>query len=205
MTTISKAVPLYGLVLAGGRGSRLGRDKGSLDFHGLPQVRRTLELLAAVCDRSFVSLRPDQAGAAAYRGLAIIEDLAADGGPAGGLMAAVRAFPGVAWLVVAADLPLLTAATLAALVSQRDSALLATAFRHPDGTPEPVCTIFEPAMAALLGAAVEPRAVSLRRLLEQGPARIVDCPDADALTSVNTPADEQRIRRLLAARGERDM
>ena len=200
MTTISKAAPLYGLVLAGGRGSRLGTDKGSLDFHGLPQVQRTLELLAAACDRTFVSLRPDQADGAAYRGLASIADFAVDGGPAGGLMAAARAFPGVAWLVVAADLPLLSAATLAGLVSQRDPALLATAFRHSDGTPEPVCAIFEPGVAALLGAAVGPQAISLRRLLERGPARIVDCPDPDALTSVNTPADEQRVRRLLADR-----
>lgn len=200
MTTKGKVAPLYGLVLAGGRGSRLGRDKGLLDFHGQPQVQRTLDLLAAVCDRSFVSLRPDQASAAGYRGLAAIVDLTADGGPAGGLIAAVRAFPGVAWLVVAADLPLLTVATLAALVDQREPELLATAFRHPDGTPEPVCAIFEPAVAALLGEAVEPQAISLRRLLERGPARIVDSTDADALTSVNTPADEQRIRRLLSVR-----
>ena len=58
--------PLYGLVLAGGRSRRMGRDKSALAYRtdargeGVPHARYTGELLARVCDRVFYSCRDDQ-------------------------------------------------------------------------------------------------------------------------------------------------
>ena len=46
--------PLYGLVLAGGRATRMGRDKASLEYAGKPQLVRAMELLAPHVRRAFV-------------------------------------------------------------------------------------------------------------------------------------------------------
>ena len=186
--------PLYGLVLAGGRGTRLGRDKGELDYHGLPQAAWGLRLLEPFCGHRFVSVRPDQIDAPAYRGLATIVDGGASAGPASGVAAALRQFPRAAWLVIAADMPLLTDAVLGTLVTHRDPSGLATAYRHRGGMPEPLCAIWEPAVAARLGAQDAGKGVSLRRLLEAGPARLLDLDDDEVLTSVNTAADDLRVR-----------
>jgi molybdopterin-guanine dinucleotide biosynthesis protein A len=189
---------LQGLVLAGGRSSRLGRDKGSLDYHGVPQVRWALALLEPVCALTFASIRREQAELPAYRGLPLIIDQGRSAGPASGLLEALRRSPGVAWLVVAADMPLLRPPLLATLVAQRDPAALATAYRHRDGTPEPLCAIWEPATKARLEEEGRSEGPSLRRLLEIGPARLLHLEHDAALTSVNTDADEARVRRLLA-------
>src|SRR5690606_6747637 len=131
--------PLNGLVLCGGRGTRLGRDKGSLDYHGRPQAQWLFELLRGFCAEVFVSVRADQAGGDVYRGLPAFAEPRGAEGPAAGLRAAWQRAPASAWLVVAADLPLVDARTLRARVDARDPLANATAFRHPDGTPEPLC------------------------------------------------------------------
>lgn len=192
-----ESVPtLQGLVLAGGRGTRLGLDKGTLDFHGEPQARWAHALLARVCGRAFVSVRPDQAGRAPYTGLPMIVDTEPDAGPAAGLLAAFDAAPGAAWLVLAADLPLVDAAMLERLVAARDPSRLATAYRHADGTPEPLCAIYEPAARAVLEAQ-RPGPVSLRRVLETGPCRLIEPLDERGLAGVNTPADAAAVRERL--------
>jgi molybdopterin-guanine dinucleotide biosynthesis protein A len=197
--------PLYGLVLAGGRGTRLGRDKGELDYHGLPQAAWGLRLLEPFCSRGFVSVRPEQMNTAAYRGLPTIVDRGASAGPASGVAAALRQFPRAAWFVIAADMPLLTDAVLATLVAHRDPSVFATAYRRRGGMPEPLCAIWEPAAAARLGAQGAGQGISLRRLLEEGPARLLDLDDDDVLTSVNTAADDLRVRGRLDARPSRLM
>ena len=191
------AIPLHGLVLSGGRGTRLGRDKGTLDYHGVPQALWGLRLLEPFCSRRFVSVRPDQVDAPAFRGLPAVVDRGASAGPASGVAAALAEFPNVAWLVIAADMPLLTNAVIGRLVRHRDPSVLATAYRHSDGVPEPLCAIWEPSAAARLGSPAPGQGVSLRRLLEDGPTRLIDVGDNEALTSVNTEADDLRVRARL--------
>ena len=199
------ASALYGLVLAGGRGTRLGRDKGELDYHGLPQAAWGLRLLEPFCREGFVSVRPEQIDTPAYRELPTVIDRGASAGPASGVAAALLQVPRAAWLVIAADMPLLTDAVLAALVAQRDPSVLATAYRSHGGRPEPLCAIWEPAAAARLTEQGVEQGISLRRLLEEGPARLLDLADKEALTSVNSPADDLRVRARLGARGGRLM
>ena len=52
--------PLYGLVLAGGRSSRMQRDKAALTYHGRTQLEWAMELVTPFVERAFVSVRPDQ-------------------------------------------------------------------------------------------------------------------------------------------------
>ncbi len=204
-TPLDTASPLYGLVLAGGRGTRLGRDKGELDYHGLTQAAWGLRLLEPFCSERFVSVRPEQIDTPAYRELPTLVDRGASAGPASGVAAALRQFPRAAWLLVAADMPLLTEAVLATLVAHRDPSVLATAYRLRGGMPEPLCAIWEPAAAARLGEQGAGRGVSLRRVLEEGPARLLDLDDNEVLMSVNTTAHDLRVRAVLAARSGRLM
>ena len=194
----ARVPPLYGLVLAGGRGTRLGRDKGELEYHGVPQVRWAFTALQAHCAAVRVSLREDQRSRPVYADLPAVVDLPGAGGPAAGLLAALRFDRRAAWLLLAADMPRVDTALLAQLVAARDPTVLATAFRHSDGTPEPLCAIWEPAVFGLLEAGPADR-VSLRRLLEAGPARLVVPTDAAGLASVNTAADDAAARTWLAA------
>ncbi len=53
--------PLYGLVLAGGRSTRMQRDKAALEYRpGQTQLEFAMQLLAPRVTRAFVSVRADQ-------------------------------------------------------------------------------------------------------------------------------------------------
>jgi molybdopterin-guanine dinucleotide biosynthesis protein A len=197
--------PLLGLVLAGGRGTRIGREKGTLDYHGRSQVVWALELLSRFCRDAYVSVRRAQASELPYSRLpVVIDDAEEPTGPAAGLAAAFRLRPEAAWLTVAADMPLLDAAMLEVLCNRRDPARIATAYRHGDGTPEPLCTIWEPASRQFLERAGGGGSVSLRRVLEDGPALLLDAADPARLRSVNVAGDDAAARERIALESRRD-
>jgi molybdopterin-guanine dinucleotide biosynthesis protein A len=183
MAPVMKRAALRGLVLAGGRSSRMGADKAALLVDGRPLLVRTVGLLEPLTTSVHVAIRAGQAD----------DELE---GPAAGLLAAWTHDPGAAWLVVACDMPGLDCAALEALVAGRDADRGATAWRSPgDGLPEPLCAIWEPATLARLAAeagqggtgTVSPRAIlAAAHPLLLNPAR------PSALTSVNTPADLHR-------------
>ena len=49
------SAPLHGLVLAGGRSSRMGRDKAALEYAGRSQLERAFALLDPLVSRCFGS------------------------------------------------------------------------------------------------------------------------------------------------------
>lgn len=183
--------PLHGLVLAGGRSTRMGHDKAALQFDGREQLTRALDLLAPLVARCFVSVRPDQRADPLRAGYPQILDRP-DGptGPLAGIRAAQLACPDAAWLVLACDLPLLDAATLQLLITSRDPARTATAYRSSrDGLPEPLCAIWEPASAGSVATFVAAGRDCPRKFLIQSDTLLLDQPNARSLDNVNTPED----------------
>lgn len=141
MTSIAK---LYGLVLSGGKSTRMGTDKGLIEYHGIPQREYLYNLLSQVCENTFISLREEQEDELPTA-MKTIVDLNEFKGPYNGLLSAHKKYPEVAWLVLACDLPLMDLDALKELISQRDSAKEATAFALKENPlPEPLCAIWEP-------------------------------------------------------------
>jgi molybdopterin-guanine dinucleotide biosynthesis protein A len=181
---------VLGLLLSGGRSSRMHRDKAGLEYHGRNQLAHAWSRLAAVVDQAFVSVRPDQVQDPLRRDYPQVVDGATGVGPLAGILAAQQAHPEAAWLVLACDLPFLDERTLAHLLAGRDPQALATAYRSAhDGLPEPLCAIYEPASAAALAAwAASGRSCPRKFLIESG-ARLLEPLDPRALDNVNS-ADE---------------
>jgi molybdenum cofactor guanylyltransferase len=193
---------LYGLVLTGGRSTRMGRDKAALAWHGRPALERACEMLAACTDGAFVSLRPDQAGDPLRSARPHIVDGATGQGPIAGIAAAQAARPEAAWLVLACDLPFVDAGTLANLLERRDTANLATAYRSAhDCLPEPLCAIWEPASRGPVLEFIREGRQCPRKLLISFGATLIDLPHPLALDNVNTPDELEAARRALAGRG----
>jgi molybdopterin-guanine dinucleotide biosynthesis protein A len=194
--------PLHGLVLAGGRSSRMHADKAALTYGSRPQLARSYELLARHVKTAWVSVRGEQAGEPLRAGFPQIADGATGQGPIAGIIAAQARFPDAAWLVLACDLPQLDDATLAELVARRDPRRVATAFRsRHDGLPEPLCAIYEPASRAAILAQVAVGRECPRKFLMTHDTRIIDPVTPTALDNVNTPEDAAAARAALAARG----
>jgi molybdenum cofactor guanylyltransferase len=182
--------PLFGLVLAGGRSTRMQRDKAALIYRRETQLDAAMRLLEGRVTRSFLSVRADQRAEPARARHPQIIDRTGVEGPMAGILAAFEEHPEAAWLVLACDLPFLDGATLEVLIRARAISADATAFRSShDGLPEPLCAIYEPRARAGLLAQVAAGKSCPRKYLINADTALLAQPDPRALDNVNTLAE----------------
>nr|WP_289847654.1 molybdenum cofactor guanylyltransferase [Cellulophaga baltica] len=140
VTSIDK---IYGLVLSGGKSTRMGKDKSVIEYHGIPQRDYIYNLLDEVCDETFISIRKDQE-TEIPKDFQVIIDEDKFRGPYNGILSAHAQHSNVAWLVLACDLPLINLKALKELIKARDTSKLATSFAlRENPLPEPLCAIWE--------------------------------------------------------------
>ena len=188
--TLSADVPLFGLVLSGGRSRRMQRDKAALSYAGQPQLTRAMERLTALTQRCFVSVRPDQIHDPLRAQWAQIVDREGESGPLAGIRAAQAHAPQAAWWVLACDLPRLESTALQHLLGKRDPTRLATTYLSAhDGLPEPLCTIYEPSAVGALDAYVQAGGRCPRKFLSTHEVCALQPFSPEALDNINS-ADE---------------
>ena len=187
---MSTQAPLYGLLLVGGKSSRMGTDKAQLSYHDQqPEWQRLHKLLAETCDVALLCHRGDQ-----DFGVPAIVDPGQ--GPLQAIQAAQEAYPEVAWLVLACDLPLLQLETLQTLITSRDTSRLATCYASSiDQLPEPLCCIYEPSSASLVKDALQKQQYCPRSLLKE--AKSITLENPNSLLNANTKADSVEINHIL--------
>lgn len=193
--------PLYGLVLAGGRSTRMQRDKAAIEYRpGETQLDTAMKLLAGRVARAFVSVRPDQANEAARSRYPTIVDRGETQGPIAGISAALTEYPAAAWLVLACDLPYLDARTLDVLIAARDATRSATAFKSShDRLPEPLCAIYEPRAREAIAAHIAAGKNCPRKFLINADILLLEQPDPRALDNANTVAEYAQAMSALNA------
>jgi molybdenum cofactor guanylyltransferase len=186
--------PLYGLVLAGGKSQRMGTDKGQINYHGKPQREYMSDLLGAFCEETYLSCRSEQVQDIP-KNYHALPDSFSDLGPYGAILSAFRHRPNVAWLVVACDLPLLDAATLAQLVENRHPSKIATAFNSPENEfPEPLITIWEPKSYMILLQFLAQGKSCPRKVLINSDIQLITAHHTKALTNVNDVTEYEKVR-----------
>ena len=192
------AAPVYGLILAGGASSRMRRDKAVLLYQGKSQLDRAFELASRHLAKVFVSVRGSQLAEPTRAQKPLIVDSVDGEGPVVGIRSALAAYPDVAWLVLACDLPFLTDAVLEQLLGQRNPGMLATAYSSAhDGLPEPLCAVWEPAAAPALSAYTSGGGHCPRKFLSRHPTVLLEPRDRHALDNINTPEEYATARGAL--------
>ncbi len=192
MNKKSKNNFLYGLILVGGKSSRMKTDKASLEIHGKKQSLHCFELLNKFCQQTFLSNRQEQAGLGGQKGLPQIHDEEPflNIGPLGGILSAMKKYPDAAWLVLACDLPYVDEKTIQYLINYRNPKKMATAFKSVhDGLPEPLCAIYEPNNLKYFKKFVNEGIHCPRKILMQADVELLVPPSVKALENVNNPEE----------------
>ena len=181
---------LAGIVLAGGRSSRMGRPKAALEWHGSTLLRRVTGLVGRAVDGPvFVVRAPGQDLPPLATGVEVVDDALADRGPLQGLAAGLAALEGRAdaAYVSATDVPFLhpdfVRAVVAALDVDADAAV-----PHADGRPQPLAAAYRLTVRPV----VERRLAAGRRdlmslLAELRVRRLDDFPHPESLRNLNDP------------------
>ena len=176
---------MKGLLLIGGKSSRMGSDKSELVLRdGLTQKQRGIKLLEFVCNEVFISTREDTGEPNT------IPDSFGSTGPLDAIASAQKADPNSPWLVLACDLPLLEEEHLSSLLEARKPDLDATCFTSAsDGLPEPLCAIWEPSSTPAVKTAIFADKRCPRSVLKSLNTHTLPSPGLWPLANTNTEAD----------------
>jgi molybdopterin-guanine dinucleotide biosynthesis protein A len=132
-----------GVILAGGRSTRMGRDKAALVFEGRTLLRRTVDAVAAVADEVIVVRAPGQPlpEVEAPVPVLVVEDPVEGEGPLRGIATGLEAASAPVVLVAGVDMPFLQPPLLRLLV-ERVRAGHRWVLPIAERRPQPLCSAF---------------------------------------------------------------
>ncbi|HEY4655891.1 MAG TPA: NTP transferase domain-containing protein [Cyclobacteriaceae bacterium] len=183
---------INGLILAGGKSSRMGQDKSLLVISGQPQRLRLFTLLKTFCREVYLSCK---SGSNVPQDLNPIPDHYPLNSPLNGILSAFLTAPSAAWLTVAVDMPLVDHPTIEFLIRNRNRNKVATCFTDSEGQkPEPLLTIWEPQAFPLLASFYEQGGFSPRQFLAANEITLLTAPDKKILINVNSEEDLRNLK-----------
>ena len=189
MTSNTDLPPCSILLLAGGRGQRMGgQDKGLLEWHGEPLIAHLHRKTRPLSDDLIISCNRNLEKYAPYADQLVHDDEGDFPGPLAGIRAGLKAARHTHLLVLPCDVPRIDAALL---TSMREAAS-----QHPD-TPlmlrhddhwEPLLCVIPVTLSAEFETAWNDGERSPGRLMRKLGATGLQCPDNDPrLANLNTP------------------
>ncbi|MGJ8745229.1 NTP transferase domain-containing protein [Polaribacter sp.] len=184
-----KIAPVKGLVLVGGKSTRMGKDKSELMYHGKSQKEAAKELLENNNLETYYSVLNSSEKENE------ISDKFLNLGPFGGICSAFQKDPNAAWFVLATDVPFVTDTIIQLLLQKRNSSKAATAIKGKNKDfPEPLITIYEPKAYPILLQYLAQGYSCPRKMLINSEVEIVEIED-DFIRNINTPVEFEEAKR----------
>jgi molybdopterin-guanine dinucleotide biosynthesis protein A len=210
---MTAAAGLIGVVVAGGRGTRMGgSDKALLPIAGRPMLAYVLDRLAPQVDHVVINAGGDPDRFADFGLPVVADDLESGRGPLAGVVAAMRwaaerdgSAPHV--LTVPCDTPFLPRDLVSALRSALRRSAAEIACAASAGRTHPLCALWPVALASRLAAALDQNpSLGVARWMYQNRVVEVTFPveTIDPFLNVNSPEDLRRAEELVQALIESD-
>lgn len=160
----------------------MGRDKGRLIYHDLPQEEYLHKMLSGRLSKVYLSKKEHGTNQ-----IPVITDRYDIESPLNGILSAFDTQPHVAWLVLGCDMPLIEQGDINQILKARDNDKIATCFLSDDGKPHPLFAIYEPKAYPLLKVFSKNK-ISPRQFLMQNDIKTV-FPSNNHLKGANTPEE----------------
>lgn len=158
-----------GIVLAGGKSSRMGIDKGLMDFDGQPLIQYSIELLENFCDDIVISANNPQYERFGYP---VVPDKILGLGPAGGITSASKKVINDWIIFLSCDIPFVTPAVIDRLSIEtgKSNAIIPI---HENGV-EPLIAIYNKRFMKTFEECLGKGINKMQDILEMGDVNYVD-------------------------------
>ena len=188
-----KRVSAAGFLLAGGRSSRMGRDKALLTLGGEPLVKIGLEKLKAVCDVVGISGTAELA-----RFGQVVPDNRPGCGPLGGIVSALEQSLFEWNLFLPVDAPFVPVACLKSLLSMAAGFPGVCVMARVEGRAEPLCAVYSRnALGVLERELSEGRWKVAEAIEAAGHVKFLDFKDSEWFANLNTPEEFAEAERRM--------
>ena len=186
-----KIASIKGLILVGGKSTRMGQDKSELNYFGKPQKEFAKELLENNNIETFYSVQNSSENNQE------ISDKFYNLGPFGGICSAFQKDPNAAWFVLATDVPFVNDKIIQLLLKHRNPSKVATTVKGKNKDfPEPLITIYEPKAYPILLQYLAQGYSCPRKMLINSDVEIVEIED-DFIRNINTPEEFEVAKKVI--------
>ena len=188
------------IILAGGKSSRMGRDKGLLIWQDKSVVEHAIQLTKQFCQETIIITKDKNY---LHFGVPVFPDCIPDKGPAGGIYTGLLHSNSAYNLVIACDMPLITIELLQFLQIQNsinDDALVPVY----QGNPQPLCAIYAKKCLKKLENFLRKDMLKMNEILKLLNTKYVTVPENlvhskyQLFYNVNTPEEFEFLRATLA-------
>lgn len=188
---------LAAFILAGGKSSRMGRDKAFLDLDGRTLLDRALALAKNVTDD--VRIVGEKTKLAGLEN--VVEDLYPNCGPLGGIHAALTSSTAELNLMLAVDMPFMEPRFLEYLISTARQSQATVAVPRAGGGLQPLCAVYRLWFTELAERALRAGRNKIDRLFPPAHTRVLEEDElkhagfaVEMFRNVNTPADWEQAK-----------
>lgn len=170
----------------------MGQDKALLLYEGEPLAAHLARIVSQITQSTYLIGNPSYYS---HLGYPVIPDAVTNCGPAGGIYTALLQNEAEWNVIVACDMPCITAEllrTLAQQTTQSDTDCIVPI--GPYGAPEPLCGIYHVRCRPVIERAIAEKRLRMRNLVHELRPLLVPGIQPGCFANANSPADWSRIQ-----------
>lgn len=183
---------LVGVVISGGKSSRMGTDKSLLLWNNKPFYLHTAEILAPFCSEIYVSCNVSQSNNYI---LPVITDKYGSYGPISGVLSSMHALSGHSIITLPCDMPELSEGIINEMISSNKERLDGVFLKDDNNQLEPMLAIYNPTIYSKLLAWYDSGKYSLKKFIESCDNISYLTLDMHTLINLNTPTELDNFNR----------
>ena len=193
---------ITGIVLSGGKSSRMKTDKGLVDVLGKHLIQYTIDNLSPVCNEILISSNSEGYDKFGFK---VIKDEVENIGPVGGLYSCLKASANEVNIVLSCDTPLVSMEILQCLLNNFEGHAASVPWYEKDYY-EPLCAIYTKEFEKVLKKAIEVNNHKLPRIYTNTDIKKIpikdhlDCFSTNAFFNVNSIEDVKKLENILTAK-----
>ncbi|MFZ5650203.1 MAG: molybdenum cofactor guanylyltransferase [Bacillota bacterium] len=192
---------ISGIILAGGKSSRMGKNKALLEVGGLTMIERVAGAMSGVC--SEIIIAGENSGTLEHLGYPTVPDIHPGYGPLSGLHAGLKAAKSWYSFVSACDIPFPSEKLMKRIISEKDG--FDVVMLKQGEFFEPLFSLYSKAFIDAAEISIKNGVYKVTAALQHvkwkpvtvSPGEIPDL--AKSLTNVNTPVDYEEAKKCFEA------
>jgi molybdopterin-guanine dinucleotide biosynthesis protein A len=191
---------LYGLVVCGGKSSRMSSDKSLLHYHDKAQRYHLYEIMQSLCERVFISCNKYQKADIPSEYEVLVDEPEYENiGPMAALLTAFKHFPDINFMMIGCDYPLIDRQHLELLSKLNQTTQARSYFNIDNQVYEPLLCVYHSSLKSKLEYCFKNGTYSLQKILRKLSAEIIIPDDILIIKSIDTIDEYKKTLKQLSA------
>ena len=182
---------ITGIVLAGGRSSRMGEDKSLMRLNGKTLIEYSIDALRPICEKVIISSNNPNYD---FTGCEVWPDELPDQAPIIGIYSCLKRSKTELNIILSCDIPLMSASMIGFLLA-KSAEYDITVPVHDNGQIEPLCGVYKKSSQEILKEFIESGNFRLNDCIRSASYQFIPvdaqipCNTPNLFLNINTPSD----------------